>query len=185
MMGHHTFAFKYWESTTDPIFSLTWQITQDTLMGKGRTMWVSIRCTMYLPRNPCWTISWGDPIERDPKSRMKAVHWVWASLEYLYCSLQMQVSKYPATLKVEQSMQDRPETNMKIVTVRDQVHWWCCIYYALDITSLIFVLIVLIPRNAIQRWEGRNHLGRGLPSSKPVPRLETNLLTKTKTTQQQ
>ena len=35
-------------------------------------------------------------------------------------------------------------------------------YYALDITSLIFVLIVLIPRNAIQRWEGRNHLGARL-----------------------
>ena len=34
MMGHHTFAFKYWESTTDPIFSLTWQITQRYIDGE-------------------------------------------------------------------------------------------------------------------------------------------------------
>ena len=58
-------------------------------------------------------------------------------------------------------------------------------YYALDITSLIVVLIVLIPRNAIQRWEVDTTWGLGLPSSEPVPRLETNLLTKTETTQQQ
>ena len=66
----------------------------------------------------------------------------------------MQVSKNPATLKVGQSInagQTRDKYENSDSERSSPV--MMLTYYALDITSLVFVLIALILRNAIQRWE--------------------------------